>query len=174
MGLLKNKSILQIASARGFVTKSEVKRLVDDERWWERIESLRALIRPFHFAQKLSENDRSTVGMVIHRWRELCDELEATSPRLPHLEEVLKKVDERLAIQTTDIHHAAYLLNCQLDDPQQTVEEWVATARFCNLHVPPAQIHNFWRQFAELTERRGVFSRPELWTDSVRFQPQSF
>jgi hypothetical protein len=50
MGLLKNKSILQIASAREFVTKPEVKRLVDDERWWARVESLRALIKPFHFA----------------------------------------------------------------------------------------------------------------------------
>jgi hypothetical protein len=173
MGLLKNKSILQIASARGFVTKPEVKRLVDDERWWARVESLRALIKPFHFAQKLSENDRSTVGMVIPRWRELRDELEATL-NLPHKDEVLELVDKRLAIQTTDIHHAAYLLNCQLDDPQQTKEEWIATARFCNSHVAPDRLHNFWRQFAEFTDRRGVFSRAELWTDSVRFQPQSF
>jgi hypothetical protein len=119
------------------------------------------MIRPFHFAQKLSENDRSTVGIVIPRWRELRSELEAT-PNLPHKEEILEKVDQRLAIQTTDIHHAAYLLYCQIDDPQQTVEEWVATARFCNTHVPPAQLHNFWRQFAEFTERRGVFSRPKL------------
>jgi hypothetical protein len=33
MGLLKNKSILQIASTRGFITEPTVKRLVDDERW---------------------------------------------------------------------------------------------------------------------------------------------
>lgn len=84
---------------------------------------------------------------------------------------MLELVDKRFAIQTTDIHHAAYLLNCQLDDPQQTKEEWIATARFCNSRVAPDRLQNFWRQFAEFTYRRGVFSRAELWTDSVRFQP---
>ena len=87
---------------------------------------------------------------------------------------MLKKIDERLAIQSTDIHHAAYLLNCQIDDPQQSKEEWIAAARFFNTYVPPEENDSFWRQFAECMERRGVFARKELWSDGVRFQPQSF
>ena len=110
--------------------------------------------------------------MIIPRWRDMRGEIEAAD--LPYKNDVLRKVDKRLAIQTTDIHHAAYLLSCQLDEPEQTIEEWIATARFCNTHVPSLQLFNFWRQFAEFTDRRGVFAHTELWSDDIRFKPQSF
>ncbi|KAK5999281.1 hypothetical protein QM012_006360 [Aureobasidium pullulans] len=171
-GLRKNKSVMRTASLQGVVTNPEVKKLVDEEAWWMRIESLRALIQPIHMAQLLSENDRSTVGMVIPRWQQLRAEIGALN--LPCKEEVLERLDERMAIQTTDIHHAAYLLNCQIDRPKQTKEDWYAAARFFNTHVSEDDFPGFWGQLADYFARAGVFARAELWKDPVRFQPQAF
>ncbi|KAG2171182.1 hypothetical protein JADG_010921 [Aureobasidium aubasidani] len=173
-GLLKNRSVLKSASSYGIITNADVKKLVDDERWWARVQSLQDLIKPFHFAQKLSENDRSTVGMVIPRWRQLRAEIAGSD--IPCKEEVLEKVDERMAIQTTDIHHAAFLLNCQLDEVAQTEEEWAAALRFIDTHVSINNIDQmkFWGQLTNYFERSGPFARAELWTDAIRFQPSAF
>jgi hypothetical protein len=172
-GLIKNRSTLRLASLQEVVSDLKVKALVDNDAWWQRLECLRLLIKPLHLAQKLSENDRSTVGMVVPRWRQLCAEIEGTV-NLLYKEEVLERIDERMAIQTTDIHHAAYLLNCQIDQPEQTKEDWYAAARFLNAHIDDDEFASFWSQLAQFRSRSGVFARPELWKDQMRFQPQSF
>jgi hypothetical protein len=56
-------------------------------------------------------------------------------PNLPYKEEVLERLDQRVAIQTTDIHHAAYLLNYQVDKAEATTKHALATIRFFEDHV---------------------------------------
>ena len=69
-----------------------------------------------------------------------------------------------MAIRTTNIHHAAFLLNCQLDEVAQTKEEWVAALRFIDTHVSINNIDQmkFWGQLTNSFERSSPFARAEL------------
>jgi hypothetical protein len=95
-------------------------------------------------------------------------------PNLPYKEEVLERLDQRVAIQTTDIHHAAYLLNCQVDKAEATTEHALATIRFFEDHVDDSKRSALWNQLTQYIERTGLFARAELWKNDIRFQPSVF
>ena len=60
--------------------------------------------------------------MVVPRWQELRAELKASE--LPEKRRIVERLNTRLAIQTTDIHHAAHLLNCQIEDVEQSDDDY--------------------------------------------------
>lgn len=71
MALLKNRVVLERASQRGLLSNIDVYLLINSSDWQRDVKCLALLIKPFYFAQKLSKNDRSTVGIVIPRQRNL-------------------------------------------------------------------------------------------------------
>lgn len=69
--LLKNRGLLQRVSQRGLLSNIDVSMLINSLEQQKEVEDLINLIKPFYFMQKLSKNDRLTVGIVIPRQRNL-------------------------------------------------------------------------------------------------------
>ncbi|TIA76942.1 hypothetical protein D6C76_05236 [Aureobasidium pullulans] len=162
--LIENKPLLEVLARRYpdvFETTeagAEALRCIEDPRFWLQMEQLHAWLLPLHNAQIASESDRSTVGMVLPRWRDVREDLCAIDPPLPHLEELLARFDERLEKQVYDIHFAARVVDCS--DPSvaiQPAEYWTRADKFFRKYS------KFFDQLSYFRQRKECFADSHLW-----------
>ncbi|THY01019.1 hypothetical protein D6D01_10392 [Aureobasidium pullulans] len=161
--LIENKQLLQSVSGQFAFFNSEtgqkVLNLITNEDFWLRLEHLHSLLLPIHNAQIASESDRSTVAMVIPRWKDLRSDINDIS-ELPYKDEVLRRLDRRLIKQTSGIHWAAYALNAQAPESYKAMatHEWQLAEQFFETTIPSHLHDRFFTQFSEFRGRKGRFS----------------
>ncbi|CAD0083660.1 unnamed protein product [Aureobasidium vineae] len=160
--LIENKAQLQSVTGQRAFFNSESGRkvlsLIDDESFWLRLEHLHSLLLPIHNAQIASESDRSTVAMVVPRWKDLRSDIAELD--IPFKAEALLRLDQRLEKQTTGIHYAAYALNSQAPESYKSLSkrEWQLAERFFEATIPSHLHNDFFDQLTEFRGRRGRFS----------------
>ncbi|THV67714.1 hypothetical protein D6D28_07277 [Aureobasidium pullulans] len=158
--LIENKALLQSVSGQlAFFTSETGQRvlnLINDEGFWLRLEHLHSLLIPIHNAQVASESDRSTVAMVIPRWKDLQSDINDIE-QLPFKAEILRRLDQRLIKQTTGIHYAAYALQAPEAYKTMSTREWQLAEQFFENSIPPALHDEFFTQLSEFRGRKGRF-----------------
>lgn len=171
--LIENRPLLEILARRHVdvfrETDSGIAALamIESPHFWLQMEQLHQWLTPLHHAQIASESDRSTVAMVLPRWRDLRADLCAIDPPLPHLDQILERFDERLKTQTYDIHYAARAVDCS--DPNVTdmpAGDYDRAIRFFKKYVPTGKQDQFFDDLTYFRRRREAFSDAYLWSKS--------
>jgi len=136
--------------------------LVWDKGFWQRLQFLCRSLAPIDNAIKISESNRTTIGDVIPRWRNIRNHLIELSKSPEALENtdiaciIDRTFEPRYKTQIEDLHVVAYLLNPRhagdVDLPYYTEPQWRNILHYffvkqrVNYIAAMEQFNEFWRK----------------------------
>ena len=133
-----------------------------DPGFWLAVESVRDLISPISEQQKMSESEKSHVGMVYSRWLDVKHHLQSLTSIQPNILSLLPFFESRFNTQTNDIHLVAHYLNPKnIGKQDYSVEQFNLILKF--LEKYGGEKAKF--QFASFLIQQGQFAKHhEAWT----------
>lgn len=143
VSIIRNKEALRrYLESDSSECSPDISSIINDTTFWATLDDIRILIHPISELQQMSESSKSHIGQVHGRWKRIEDHISNTTKTLttftktPSSAAVLVNLfTTRRAVQTSDIHIAAYWLdptNIKKTIPQ---DEHDATVRSIELYA---------------------------------------
>ena len=140
-----------------------------DPFFWRDLEIAQQLLEPLYHAQKSSQADRSKIGLVVHRWRNLklqWEQLQKSQPQL-NWNDIFTAFDKRMSRQVTPTAWLAWSLDleCRTDTLDQKAEEVIMdTLEEVTRHLDQKDQHAILNEWFNFRLSRDTYSpEAKIW-----------